>query len=102
MTQQLYMPEAVAQKRQRIISSILIHKFFMELHDPSHPLCARCQKGRPDMESPFFLSETCSRDDAYPCRIQQPQAVELIWLTIRFLRRLDSFLRQRDGWEEIH
>src|SRR2546423_7670336 len=88
--------------RHLTLSPILVHEFLVELYDPSHPFRTRCQKRRSKMHCAFLLSKTCSWHKTYSCRIQQPQAIELVWLTASFLRRLDRLLRQLDRREEIH
>ena len=74
----------------------------MEPHDPTHPVRARRQKGRPEMQRPFLLPEARAWNDADARGVQEPEAVELVWLSLLSLRLLDGFSRDGDGGEEVH
>lgn len=97
----IYIPDFAALP---IMISIpeLIHESLMEFRDLSNPLSARSQERGPEMQSPFFLTESTARHHADPRCVEEAKAVELVGCAAFFLCLFDGFWRYVDGGEEVH
>ena len=74
----------------------------MKFRDLPHPLRARRQERRPEMQRSLFLSEARAGHDADACGVEEAEAVEVVWLAAFFLGLRDGFGGEVDCGVEVH
>jgi len=80
----------------------LIHKPLMKLRNLPHPLRARSQERRSEMQRALLLAEAGARDNTDARSVEESGSVEFVWVALFGLCLLDGLLGDGDCWEEIH